>query len=304
MKRVRPDGTAAAPLRMISPSAGSRSSETLGVDGACCIRCPDEPCVRFRPDECVGGNTNKVCPTDSIHHARSTTGPVVSTDCVGCGLCVMRCPVGALAINRNGVAEVAPPDPKKVEPVDDDADFFASRASHQARSDWPDRSWADIATRLARTGADLRQAAFYPLVAILFTAAGHPAWQPAHGDTSNRIDLILADDVDSLPVEVKSRTESPIVNVKSVQQALENRVVLDERAFFAAVRDSSTLVVGYDYPPKRSDVNELVEDIARAFAVNVGLISLSDLYDLALRRQMAGVDVPRSRLSQLRGALT
>ena len=303
MKRVRLDDRGSPALRRVEAIAIDRSVNTLGDSAACCLRCPDEPCVRFDPAESGGGNAINVCPVGAIQHARSETGPVIAPECVNCGLCVLRCPVGALHIGPVGEVGVAPPDPAATIPVVDDAEFFASRDEIAGHTTWADATWREVATRLANAAAGLRQDAFYPLVAHLFTAAGHPAWSPAHGDTSNRIDLILIDDVDSLPAEVKSRTESTTINVKSVQQALENRVVLDERTFFAANPTSSTLVVGFDYPAERSDVGELIDDIATSFDVKVGLISLADLYRMALRHELAGEKVPRATLAALKGRM-
>lgn len=301
MKRVAPDGEHRPALRRTSPASGARSTATLEVSGSSCLRCPDEPCIRFGTLESGGGNAIAVCPVDAIHHARSDGGPVVSESCIGCGLCAVRCPVGALRFTFSGRVEVIPPDPSETTPVESDVEFYGCRSAETSLVEWPQQVWVALARRMAAAAIDLKQIAFYPLVAHLFTAAGLPAWRPAQGDTSNRIDLILIDENDSLPVEVKSRTESPVINVKSVQQALENRIVLDERAFSAADRNSSTLVVGYDYPPERSDVAALIDDIDAAFNIKVGMISLAHLCELALRRQLAGEEVPRAALAELKG---
>jgi hypothetical protein len=141
------------------------------------------------------------------------------------------------------------------------------------------------------------------MVASLFEAAGLVSWRPPRGDTSNRIDLILIDSRDSLPVEIKSRTESEAINIKSVQQALENRVVLNERKFAPAVGKSASLVVGFSYPPSRSEVLKLVDDIWEVFTVRIGLISLSGLFDLALRATMQRKPTSQSDLNNLRGCL-
>jgi hypothetical protein len=109
--------------------------------------------------------------------------------------------------------------------------FEAARSASAAATDWDADEWQMVEARLVGAAAVLLQKHFYRLVANLFTAAGHPGWLPAGGDTSNRLDLVLIDESDSLPAEIKSRTESAIINVKSVQQALENRVVLDQRAY-------------------------------------------------------------------------
>lgn len=259
--------------------------------------------MRFNADESGGGNAINVCPVGAIQHARSETGPAIAAECVSCGLCVMRCPVGALHLGPSGKVVVAPPDPTTTVPSADDAEFFASREAAANHATWAAGTWDELAGRLATAAAGLRQDAFYPLVAHLFTAAGHPAWLPARGDTSNRIDLILVDEADSLPAEVKSPTESMAINVKAIQQALENRVVLDERTFFAADPSSSTLVVGYNYPPDRSDVAELIDDIAVSFDISVGMISLEDLYRIALKHQLAGEMFPRDALAALQGRL-
>lgn len=288
---------------MVAPPPFERSPETLGVVGACCLRCPDEPCYRFNISEGGGGNTIQVCPVDAIREPRAENGPSISDDCVGCGLCAMRCPVGAIQISPDGTAVVSRPELDLVTQVADESEFLEKRAERTTKVQWSSEVWEHLSGRLAETAADFRQRSFYPLVANLFTAAGHPAWKPPSGDTNNRIDLVLASDLDSLPVEVKSRTESIAINVKSVQQALENRVVLDERQFFAADRASSTLVVGFGYPAPRSDVTELVVDIAKAFDIKIGLISLSDLYVLAMRCQIAGEEIQRSTLSRLCGVL-
>lgn len=213
----------------------------------------------------------------------------------------MRCPIGAIFIDD--VARVEPPNVERDHPASDEKAFFRVRGDQSAETNWSDAEFKAVARQLAGAAASLLQGSFYPLVASLFTAAGHPAWRPPAGDTSNRIDVILIDDEDSLPVEVKSRSESPVINVKAVQQALENRVVLDERQLMPARPRSSTLAVGFDYPPIRSDVTELVKDVARAYGVRVGLISLPVLYRLALQVQLLDVQVPRDVLSTLQGQL-
>ncbi len=304
MKRIRPDDRISPALIRTAPTPLNRSADTIGDSAACCLRCPDEPCMRFNPQESGGGSEVNVCPVNAIENARSETGPTIAAECVGCGLCVLRCPVGALQLGSTGIVEVTQPDPTTTVLCTDHAEFFASRDTVTNHVTWPEGTWDDLAARLAVAAEGLRQDTFYPLVAHLFTAAGHPGWLPARGDTSNRIDLILVNEVDSLPAEVKSATESRAINVKSIQQALENRVVLDERRFFAANPSSSTLVVGYEYPADSSDVAELIDDIAVAFDVRVGMISLVGLYRMALKRQLAGETTPRDTLATLKGRLS
>jgi len=166
-----------------------------------------------------------------------------------------------------------------------------------------ERGGGELVDLLVQRSALLSKTAFYPLVASLFLQSGFPVWRGAPGDTSSRFDLLLVDEEDSLPVEVKSRPESAIINVKSIQQALENKIILDNRAFHASRRESSTLVVGYEYPPARSDATELIDDIDRAYGIRVGLVSIRRLYELAVERSVTGRSQPRALLAGLKGPL-
>jgi Fe-S-cluster-containing hydrogenase component 2 len=314
MRRVRFSTATPGALLPTVPVAGVRSpydlSVTLSTDAeapfpSACLRCPDEPCRKFGNAEVDHWlPAEHVCPVDAIVEAQSATGPQIAGGCVGCGACATRCPVGAITVPSELTRPVvAPPDITGVYgPVTESA-FTTDRHRLAARISWSSVSPEALAEVLYQRAATLYQAQFYPLVATLFSVAGFPAWCPPQGDTSNRMDLILLDPEDSLPVEVKSRTEVEAINVKSVQQALENKIILDERNLPRARRDSSTLVVGYEYPPDRSAVNELVRDIKAACGISVGLISLRELYILALTRVMTNVVIPRDRLSQLEGRL-
>jgi len=250
----------------------------------------------------------QVCPTDALQMPRGPSGPTITNACVGCGLCAMRCPVGAISLHRNAgepLAIVEPPDAMgglyAIEGAEDL--FFVQRSELVEMLEWSGEDSADLVDLLYVRSFPLRQGEFYRLVAALFTVAGFPVWRPVQGDPNNRVDLILVDDKDSLPVEVKSQTEVSVINVKSVQQALENKLILDERAFLPSQPSSSTLVVGYDYPPVRSDVNELIDDIHHAYGIRIGLVSMKRLYRLALDRTMTGSPVPRTILNLLKGPL-
>lgn len=316
MRRIQPDANSFPPLTLTTVLSGTRSSVTLaGVlqypDGprmSRCLRCLDEPCLRFTPAE-TGAlrQATQVCPTDAIKHPRSLHGPVITAECVGCGVCAMRCPVGAIAVSdmarAGATVHTAETGDLAYRVASDALEFFRARGDLAKRLVWSERSASPLADLLWSRSLPLRQSSFYPLVAALFTVAGFPVWRPAQGDTNNRVDVILVDDEDSLPVEVKSASEVSVINVKSVQQALENKIVLDERAYLPSRPSSSTLVVGYEYPPARSDVTELVEDIYSAYKISVGLVSMRRLYELALERTITGVGVSRGAFSSLRGPL-
>ena len=279
-----------------------RTAANLGAgDATCCIRCPDTPCMTFKTD--INTRiTNFVCPVDALSCA--SDGRIeVGDGCISCGICAVLCPVGAIKIEIDERANVLPPSLRLAEVLDDHNDFISRRndLSKSINLDFPELD-ASV-RRFSENSASLTQAAFYRLVSSLFNALGVPTFLSAAGDTNNRIDLILIDAVSSLPVEVKSATETRSINVKSIQQALENRIVLDQREFFPARSTDSSLVVGYSYPPVRSGVAELVSDIRTTYGVKIGLISIPVLYRWVMERHLHRQPFEREILVDLFGEM-
>ena len=264
-----------------------------------CLRCDEPPCQSVASTSDRG---TSLCPTDAINSMQSNGIQIDEVACISCGLCLLACPAGAI-VSRDlgrGAVYVQPPARQSM-PAALGSNKSALSEILIAYEDVSDLIEAS-SERLVFSAFDLTQRSFYRLVEGLFRLAGFDVSPGNSGDTSSRFDLLLLDDRDCIPVEVKSRTETQFINVKSVQQALENKIVLDSRAYPSRV-ESASLVVGWDYPPARSEVTELVDDIYSAFGISIGLISMKALYRLALERQIGKQHHARSVLHSLRGPL-
>jgi hypothetical protein len=123
------------------------------------------------------------------------------------------------------------------------------------------------------------------------------------GDTNNRMDAIIIDDKRSIPIEIKSPKEVEYINVKSVRQSLENKIVLLSRKFYSTEREVSTLAIGYDYPNDRSGVYEAIDDIFDAFNIKVGIISFSTLLKMFYRKRIENTDIDLEVIYYLKGRL-
>jgi hypothetical protein len=67
---------------------------------------------------------------------------------------------------------------------------------------------------------------FYEVIGDLLEYIGfHKVSVTRDGDTNNRMDAIIIDKVRSVPIEIKSPKEIEYINVKSIRQALENKIV-------------------------------------------------------------------------------
>lgn len=100
-----------------------------------CIGCTNPKCMQFEEQE-IGceeladfpndRNLN-VCPVDALSWDATSDTPVVNTDkCISCGICIRRCPVGALYFN-GGIKVNRSTSPKAIRGAADDA-FVALQA--------------------------------------------------------------------------------------------------------------------------------------------------------------------------------
>lgn len=310
MRRVRRNVEDWPPLiidgaRLAGREPGTLHGRLIGphgqVQGAACLRCPSQPCRTsgHAPDNAKAD----LCPVGALRPASNDGAIYVGPECIGCGICAARCPVGALTRDGDGTYKSHAP-----ALLTD-----AVAATPERFAEWLGEATAgvplDQVERAALVSSALNAAApllgrhFYPLVASLFRAVGVPATVSNQGDTSNRIDLELTDSEDPIPVEVKSRAEVASINVKSVQQALENKLAIARLRGRPGLSPSSSLVVGFDYPPDRSGILELIDDIENAFGIRIGLVSLRRLYELLLAVNLDGEVFDRSTLASLKGAL-
>lgn len=123
------------------------------------------------------------------------------------------------------------------------------------------------------------------------------------GDTNNRMDAIIVEEETSIPIEIKSPAEVEYINVKSIRQALENKIVLLSRKFYPTKKEISSLAIGYLYPNKRSDVFELIDNIYGSFKINIGIIDFETIISLRWDAEVDGKNFNLNQIRKLKGRL-
>jgi hypothetical protein len=123
------------------------------------------------------------------------------------------------------------------------------------------------------------------------------------GDTSNRIDLIIRSDKGNVPVEIKSYTETPFINWKSIQQAVENKLLISRLDGDSEMTSLSSLVIGFGYPSERTGIETHIREIEEAFGIRVGIVSLSKLWELLLAKHFSDNSSIKVELTEIRGLL-
>ena len=303
MRRFITDKTERSFLAILEPEKIERSLNTFGSkENSCCIKCDDVPCITFHTPGASDDTTMQVCPTDAIK-IKPDGGVSIGDGCISCGICAIICPVAAIEVRNGEIAVVIETRPELVEVVPNREVFLELRNSASQFSKFGDDEIRAIAKRISDNSVTFTQKSFYGLTAALFRCLGVETFLPPQGDTNNRIDLILTHSNRSIAVEVKSATETRSINIKSIQQALENKIVLDERKFFQSTVGDSSLVVGFSYPTQRSGVQELIYDISKTYGINIGIISIEDLYIQVLQLHLNGKLFDRNVLTTLYGKM-
>jgi len=122
---------------------------------------------------------------------------------------------------------------------------------------------------------------FYDYVGLIFSHIGFPnPHVTREGDVNCRFDATLIDGKFTIPIEIKSPREDREINIKSIRQAFENKIVLLSRKFYPTQQDTTSLALAFEYPPSRSDIYELIDNIKDAFGYNIGIINIDDLLNL------------------------
>lgn len=121
------------------------------------------------------------------------------------------------------------------------------------------------------------------------------------GDTNNRMDAIIIDKSKSIPIEIKSPREIEYINIKSIRQALENKIVLLSREFYPSKAETTSLSVGFSYPNDRSGVYELIDDIYETFHIKIGIIDFGDLLQLFYKVMVEKQEIDLDKIYNLKG---
>jgi len=250
-----------------------------------------------------GLRNKQVCPVSAITTKPTGPGVNVTDACISCGLCAVRCRFGVLEFDiedRPFDASLSTINTRGI----DESSFFEAIETFDVQKVDAHLFFANLIDTVYEKVEQFGQDEYYPFVASMLSAAGFPTELGRHGDTSDRADAIMHTSVSLVPIEIKSPTEIREINIKSIQQALENKTILQSRRSKEMDASAPTLVVGHDLPLERSDVWELIEDIHEAFGISVAILSTKTLVTLAYNNIFDKSSVSESDLLDFIGAPT
>jgi Fe-S-cluster-containing hydrogenase component 2 len=272
---------------------GGRSVVTL-TDGrsgtGTCLGCGSAPCMEkdaselalFGPlDDFPGDPSLDVCPTKAIRwDGENAAAFIVAGDCIGCGLCISRCPYGAISLVDGTAARVEAADP----------DGLVALGPRIGKHPQPKRSGqiaaldAPVATNLQATVEALDDARATLLVRNLLNDVGLNARTRRRGDTNMRIDAVGF-----------SRSQRPFVAeietgpgvLESPRALLEDVAVLHARYGYA-VGDIDPISIIVSFPNVRSEYYQVIRDIEKVLGLRCRTITVGAL--VALLWNCASID--------------
>ena len=144
---------------------------------------------------------------------------------------------------------------------------------------------------------------FYPAVAELLTEVGLECEKMRDGVVGLRWDAFIKKPY-NMPIEIKSPGEEEYIQVKGVRQALENKVILLSRKIYGGAElDTSSLLVGYNPPNNRAEVNEIIADIKTVYEINIGVIDFKTLLKMVALKIQQGLVPDLNEIRTLVGIL-
>jgi ferredoxin len=282
-----PDGSGAArrfrePVAAIDFAGGEVPPIVMLGDGqssrSTCIGCYDTPCARKDPTELSlpepiasfpGNPSLDVCPVQAISwdSAHSVVN-IDESECIGCGLCVARCPYGALYLTRDAKAVVLTQGSELVQ----EKRSAAAHVQPAKKGVIAPESNAAIRAMPAAllTLADGRAAIF---VRNAFCEIGSPCRSRRRGDTNMRIDAVAAfRDGHLAVIEIELSNAA----VESPRALLEDLAILHSRYGVELGSIYPISVVG-TLPNGRSDYYRVIDDIRAVLNLDCRTITIASL---------------------------
>jgi len=263
-----------------------------------CLRCYDMPCVFFLEEEIIPDNLDgfpadmnlEVCSSGAIIFCFDTGIPIINNDnCIFCGVCANRCPVGAIHISPEIGAIVN----------DETNDAFINIAITDKSSYINSRNFFDkiniygaaltendelIERMLIKLSeASKRQGDRFPntLARNLLIGTGIKASIPRKGNTHMRMDIILTDKNDKQGIAEVEFGQAAILDAP--RDTLDSVSVLVSR-YKWNFETIKAIIISDVLPNKRSEYWHIIEDISKITHIKISTVSIFSLMTLNWNR--------------------
>ncbi|MDP2716485.1 4Fe-4S binding protein [Rheinheimera sp.] len=254
------------------------SFESGAVIKSSCINCFEESCLKIKVGENVWDDlrmsqTDVLCPTDAVFKDDDGNVSIDSDKCIGCGLCIAVCPVGAIHFNNQSKA-VIHRDLSNLKRTDTPVVLNSLNISH---SNQPIiESEPLIRGVLVNINMlDSRTATINRLVCKALQVTGIDTFLTRQGDVNMRMDGISAYGDFHILVEVET-----VANLDSPRDILDDVAVFCSRNNVDKSKVKGMIVLP-ELPNKRTEFWELISDIKNVVDLDIMIVPLTALLSVA-----------------------
>jgi Fe-S-cluster-containing hydrogenase component 2 len=221
-----------------------------------------------------------VCPVGAIDWDSSNEVPSIdSAKCIGCGLCVMRCPIGAIGLvddkaHVSTIPESEDNDFVSLVKISEQKDLHLAQISELPQIDSASPIYKDDKVEeIVKAIAKLPEAQQKIAVRSALMISGISTTLTRKGDVHARADGLIST-ADGLrgPIEIEFGTDS----LEAIRAILDDVAVLHSK-FSIDLKDQDPLIVFHVLPRVRQGYWQVVSDIQEILGVRVHTVSLGGL---------------------------
>jgi len=272
-----------------------------------CLNCPDTPCLKYQENELKNDafplfpqdNTLNVCPTEAISLDPGSGSPTIDNNsCIVCGICVSRCPSGAIYFKEQVVPPFSAKEKREytVAVVNTESNKYIKENEHYNQHDILEKLDSNIKLMksLPREGAFLQETdelfrniyskitnisvdSQFPnlLTRNLLIQTGISCSIRRKGDVNLRMDAVLGPPGTSsgvLEVEL-----APIGILDSPRNMLDNIAVIHSR-YKTDTKNLTPLIVSMSLPNSRTEYYRVINDINSVLNIKINTLTIGTFF--------------------------
>ncbi|MEO2063246.1 MAG: 4Fe-4S binding protein [Christiangramia sp.] len=258
-----------------------------------CINCHSKPCLNlpknYLNNHIIDGlphnNDPRVCPVNAISY-NGKDGIEINSDCIGCGLCMTRCPIGGIEYdNYNQSFKVSKTDSEYFVLADSSQQASVESTYLRITEVSKDFHTSKIPLELTNNlqeGLRKKSLRFPDLELIMIRnyllSLGIKSTISAKGNIDSRMDFTAELDEYTIPGE-SSVQGNDILGLP--RRILEDISWLHNRIGIPKQKQIPLLIIN-EFPRKRSDFYEVISDIENVLGIEIKVLTLHFLFAMNL----------------------
>jgi Fe-S-cluster-containing hydrogenase component 2 len=266
----------------------SKFEVSVGNTQSPCWKCDDSPCIKLTmsasPLKMITKGSHSpddsICPTKSITRNLNSEFEVDERTCVGCGLCVLACPVNSLALNTSSF-----PETKFSKLKDVGAEFHKERDVYALlMTRTPNTitslgvmSAMEVVNKLLNQDKDGKSIRIY--VRNIFSNNGFATRIKIDGDTNDSFEVVAEADPVVFPIEIAVGGDT----LDSTRRIISGCARIIAKQTVSIERLKPILVVD-QMPNSRSEIYRIIEDISNYLKLDIRIIPLNVLQLISLHQ--------------------